>query len=80
MYLRTVPNRLVTFTSVDGLELPDPRYLRLHATICRVAHMSGAPEYLDLYDYEQEERGVLARDGTSADFLKARLHRVLLIA
>jgi hypothetical protein len=42
--------------------------------------MSGAAEYLDLYDRKQEERGVLAHDGTSADFLKARLHRVLLMA
>jgi hypothetical protein len=41
VYLRTVPNRLVTFTANDGLDLPDPRYLKLHATICRVAHMSG---------------------------------------
>ncbi|KAF8267683.1 hypothetical protein EI94DRAFT_1729918 [Lactarius quietus] len=80
MYLRSVPNPLVTFTSIGGLDLPDPRYLRLHAAICRVAHMSGAAEYLDLYDREQEERHVMAPDGTSGEFLNARLHRVLLTA
>jgi hypothetical protein len=80
MYLRTVPDRLVTFTSIGGLDLPDPRYLRLHAAICRVAHMSGVAEHLDSYDREQEERCFMARDGTSGDFLNARLHRVLLTA
>ncbi|KAF8268184.1 hypothetical protein EI94DRAFT_1700463 [Lactarius quietus] len=80
MHLRIVPNPLVTFTSIGGLDLPDPRYLRLHAAICRVAYMSGAAEYLDSYDREQEERHVMACDGTSGDFLNARLHRVLLTA
>jgi hypothetical protein len=42
--------------------------------------MSGAAEYLDLYDRQQETRRVMAPDGTSADFLTARLHRVLLVA
>jgi hypothetical protein len=41
--------------------------------------MSGAVEYLDSYDREQEGRGVLSRDGASADFLNARL-KVLLKA
>jgi len=80
MNLRTVPNRLVIFTSIDSLDLPDPRYLRLHAAICRVARMSGAAEYLDSYDREQEEISVMAPDGTSADFLNVRLQRVLLTA
>lgn len=78
MNLRNVPHRVVTFTSINGLALPDPRYLKLHAALCRVARMSGAAEYLDLYDREQETTRVMASDGTSADFLTARLHRVLL--
>lgn len=28
-----------------GLSLPSPRYLEFHATVCRVAHMSGATDY-----------------------------------
>ena len=79
MNLRSVPNRVVTFTSIDGLALPDSRYLKLHAAVCRVARMSGAAEYLESYDHKQEERSVTACDGTSADFLTAWLHRVLLI-
>jgi len=41
--------------------------------------MSSAAEYLDLYDREQETRRVMACDGTSADFLTARLHRAFLV-
>ncbi|EFI27097.1 hypothetical protein CC1G_15227 [Coprinopsis cinerea okayama7 len=33
-------------TRTSTLPLPDPRYLRLHAAICRVAHLSGAAAYL----------------------------------
>jgi len=36
--------------------LPDPRYLKLHAVVCRVGHISGVTEYLDMYDHEQDER------------------------
>lgn len=77
-YLADVPNRVVTFTSTDdALALPDPRYLKLHAAVCRVAHMSGAAEYLNSYDREQEERGVMAHDGTSAEYLMAKLSSVV---
>ena len=37
-----------------------PRYLWLHAAVCRVAHMSGAAQYLDLFDEELETNNVLA--------------------
>ena len=36
---------------------------------CRVAHMSGAAEYLDKLICDMEELHVLAEDGTSADML-----------
>jgi hypothetical protein len=80
MTLRDVPNLVVTFNSVDDLALPDPRYLKLHAAVCRVARMSGAAQYLESSDRDQEEIRVMARDGASAEFLTARLHRVLLVA
>ena len=69
---------MVIFTSTDdSLALPDPRYLKLHASVCRVAHKPGAAEYLNPYDWEQEERGVMAHDGTSAEYLMVKLNRFL---
>lgn len=72
--------RIITSSTTTNLELPDPKYLKLHAAVCRVAHMSGAAGYLDLYDRDVEQTGVLARDGSSADVLVSQLHRVLLVA
>lgn len=74
-----MPGQIVTFTTTTDLELPDPRYLRLHAAVCRVAHMSGATEYLDSFDREVEVTKVLADDGTSADLLASRIHRALIM-
>lgn len=41
-------NHIVTFTTSDSdcLPLPDPRYLMLHATVCRIAPLSGLSGYL----------------------------------
>jgi hypothetical protein len=55
------------------LPLPNPDYLRLHAAVYRVAHLSGAAGDLDREDRESERRGVLARDGSSAALLASRL-------
>ncbi|KAF8198544.1 hypothetical protein BJ912DRAFT_922485 [Pholiota molesta] len=75
------PNPTVTFTSTDpSLPLPRSDYLRLHAAVCRVAHMSGAAGYLDREEKENERLGVLACDGSSADFLTSRLMHVALVA
>ena len=73
---RGVPTTAVTFTSQDpALELPDPRYLMLHAAICRVAHMSGAAEYRDKHERDLEELSVLAPDGSSAGLFAAHLQQ-----
>ncbi|KAI0364578.1 hypothetical protein BV20DRAFT_1057144 [Pilatotrama ljubarskyi] len=65
----------VTFTSDHPeLPLPSPKYLRVHAACCRVAHMSGAAEHLDLIFRDMEDLKVLAHDGTSADVLSIALH------
>ncbi|KXN92359.1 hypothetical protein AN958_08374, partial [Leucoagaricus sp. SymC.cos] len=75
------PAHIITFTSTDPhLPLPNPKYLRLHAAVCRIAHLSGAAGYLDLEDREVERLGVLARDGSSADLLASRLRCVTLMA
>ncbi|KAI0654426.1 hypothetical protein C8Q70DRAFT_925846 [Cubamyces menziesii] len=59
------------------LPVPNPRYLHIHATCCRIAHMSGAADYLDLVLRDIEESQVLAEDGTSADTLTFAIHRRL---
>ena len=51
------------------LLLPNPRYLEVHAACCKVAHMSGAAEYLEMMVRDIENIGVLAEDGGSADVL-----------
>jgi hypothetical protein len=43
--------------------------LALHATCCKVAHLSGAAEYIDMTYRDADEMGVLAPDGTSGDVL-----------
>jgi hypothetical protein len=74
-------NPLITFTSTDpSLPLPNPEYLKLHAAVCRVAHMSGAAGYLDQEDRDFDRIGVLARDGSSANLLASRLKYVTLKA
>ncbi|KAF8964874.1 hypothetical protein BDZ97DRAFT_1904240 [Flammula alnicola] len=44
---------------------PDPRYLALHAACARVAHLSGAGEYIDRILRDIERVGVLASHGNS---------------
>jgi hypothetical protein len=43
--------------------------LALHATCCKVAHFSGAAEYIDMIYRDADEMGVLAPNGTSGDML-----------
>lgn len=69
----------ITVTSSSPeLELLDPRYLRLHAAVCRVAQMSGAAEYLHKHDRDMEQMSVLAQDGSSSELLASRLQRLVL--
>jgi hypothetical protein len=75
------PNPVITFTSTDpSLPLPNPEYLKLHAAVCRVAHMCGAADYLDQQDRDFDRTPVLARDGSSANLLSSRLKSVSLKA
>ncbi|KAK0444204.1 uncharacterized protein EV420DRAFT_1768322 [Desarmillaria tabescens] len=74
-----LPSRVVTFTTPDpkALPLPNPAYLALHAACRRVAHMSGAADYVKNALQEEEEvrnrietMGVLAEDGSSMDLFE----------
>ncbi|KAI0717850.1 hypothetical protein C8T65DRAFT_737652 [Cerioporus squamosus] len=70
--------REVTFTSTsENLPLPSPDYLRIHAACCRIAHLSGAAEYLGKIYRDEEYLDVLASDGTSAPVLDHLLGRLV---
>ncbi|KAG7440318.1 uncharacterized protein BT62DRAFT_1050811 [Guyanagaster necrorhizus] len=78
--LRIVP-RFVDFTSTrSDLPLPSKEYLCIHAACCRVAHMSGAVEYLNcLGDDDPFKSKVRSYDPVGSDFgdvLAARLYEV----
>ncbi|EKM48318.1 uncharacterized protein PHACADRAFT_155185 [Phanerochaete carnosa HHB-10118-sp] len=46
-----IPRTIEFKTTESDLELPSGEYLNIHATCCRVYHLSGAAEYFDkLYD------------------------------
>ena len=64
----------VTFTSAfPELPLPDPRYLALHAACAKVAHLSGAGEYIERTFRELDNMKVLASNGSSAEALSFAL-------
>ncbi|KAF8631481.1 hypothetical protein AX17_005084 [Amanita inopinata Kibby_2008] len=65
----------VTFSSPDlkKLPLPSPEYLKIHAVCARVAHLSGAGEYIDKISREIEYTKVLSKDGASAEALEHAL-------
>ncbi|KAF9513999.1 hypothetical protein BS47DRAFT_1454960 [Hydnum rufescens UP504] len=66
--------REVVFASSDPLPpLPNPRYLEMHAAAAKVAHLSGAAEYIEKTLRDLEEVKVLAADGSSAELLKSAL-------
>ncbi len=57
--------------------LPDPEYLRIHAACCRVAHLSGAAEYLNPVYSDTEELSALAEDGSSNEVLEFALQSLV---
>lgn len=64
-----LPEEVQFVSHHDDLPLPSPRYLEIHAACCRIAHLSGAAEYIDNLLRAVEELDVLAEDGGSADVL-----------
>jgi hypothetical protein len=61
----------VTFASPDLSVVPytSPELLALHATCAKVAHLSGAGEYIDQFDLDTDDLEVLATDGSSSAIL-----------
>lgn len=54
-----------TFTTSTDMPLPDPRFLRFHASICRVAHLANVYSF---FGKVARYRDGMEPDGTSADF------------
>ncbi|KAF8331903.1 uncharacterized protein EI90DRAFT_3055831 [Cantharellus anzutake] len=71
----------IRFTSTDPwLELPDPKFIAIHAACCRAAHLSAAVEAIDkIYDAFNETR-VLADNGSSAELLEFSLSKLVVSA
>jgi hypothetical protein len=69
------PPEEVTFTTPDDKNLPVPseELLALHAACAKVAHFSGAAEYIDESDRDVESLGVLAHNGSSAEVLRSAI-------
>ena len=66
-------NPIVFKSAHPDLPLPNPAYLRIHAACCRVAHLSGAGEYMDKIREELEDTRVLSNDDPSAHILSFAL-------
>ncbi|KAG8919217.1 hypothetical protein FRC01_001407 [Tulasnella sp. 417] len=80
-FLYPLKSRQVTLTSTDQMiPVPNSHYLKIHAACAKVAHLSGAAEYLETILNESEERPVLASDGGSADMLSFLLARTVVAA
>jgi hypothetical protein len=66
----------VTLKSHNGnFDIPDPQYIKIHAACCRVAHMSGAADYMDdiLDDLDTGQTKVLSEDGSGSKILEFAL-------
>ena len=72
-------HQFVKFSASDpkGLPVPACELLALHATCCKVAHLSGATEYIDEIYRDGDKLGVLSADGTSGDILDYKLLSLL---
>ncbi|KAJ6590463.1 hypothetical protein DFH09DRAFT_1139443 [Mycena vulgaris] len=47
--------KTITLQTPTNFTLPRPKLLAVHATACRVAHLSGAAEYLEMREGEDED-------------------------
>ena len=66
----------VTFTAQINAPLPDPCYLALCTACAKVAHLSGAGEYIDSVNRDIDTTLVLVRDGSSSSTLINTMTRV----
>ncbi|KAF9458911.1 hypothetical protein BDZ94DRAFT_1269415 [Collybia nuda] len=68
-----LPRQVKIETKHQNLALPSPTYLKLHAACAKVAHLSGAGEYIEKLQQDFELTDVLASDGSSTRLLHEAL-------
>ena len=56
-----------TMPDQDKLPVPSPAYLAIHAACAKVAHLSGAAEYINKFYHDSK---ILTPDGASASMLE----------
>ncbi|KAH8930256.1 hypothetical protein BT69DRAFT_1275674 [Atractiella rhizophila] len=69
-----VPRQVRLTTQDAQLDLPNPKYLALHAACSRVAHLSGAADHLDRMDSDRDHPSLVCLSGELTDILAARLY------
>ncbi|SJL09268.1 uncharacterized protein ARMOST_12645 [Armillaria ostoyae] len=83
-----VPHEWVAsvWSAIEALPLPSPAYLAIHAACCRVAHLSGAADYVEKVFREEEEirervggMCILAEDGSSMDLFEQYIAAVQVV-
>ncbi|KAF9014396.1 hypothetical protein BDZ89DRAFT_1142342 [Hymenopellis radicata] len=57
--------RIKPLQNPEHLPVPSADLLKLHAVCCKVAHLSGAGQYIEKIWRDAEDLGVLAEDGGS---------------
>jgi len=62
------------------IPLPSRRYLELHAACCRIAHLSGAGQYIDKHLRDMESKQVLSGDGRDAELFHTALFGLASVA
>jgi hypothetical protein len=67
---------VVTFSTDTTFPLPRSDLLAVHAAACRVAHLSGAAEYLRMREDDEEVPAVWASETEFAAVLQKKLERV----
>ncbi|KAJ6504527.1 hypothetical protein DFH09DRAFT_1335162 [Mycena vulgaris] len=55
----------VEFRQVEGVEPPDPQFLRVHAAFAKVLNLCGAAEYVEIVERDAESATTLRIDGTT---------------
>ena len=61
------------YSSEPEVKMPSKRYLKLHASCARIAHLSGAANIVEKWDRESDESHVLASDGSQVHVLEYAL-------
>lgn len=66
----------MTFVAAHELDFPSPEYLRIHASCCRIAGLSGAAEWYRKLERDEEDYSDSAGGGAFGDILMDKLAQI----